>query len=506
MRNIGRFTTAILFLICFVSLTLAADGVRFKVTLDRAATGNGNPVSGRLLVFMTREMKPLQMIAPYYTDPDAVWLCAKEITNLEPGKPVEIDADELAFPAAFSTAPSGAYQLMALLDRDHSYTYNGPGAGDILSAVIKADMPSNVIDLTLSKVIPEPKIDVPANARLVEFVSPMLSAFWGRPVKMEASVILPPGYDASEKTTYPTIFNVSGYGGTHLNPLRGAAQRAKEMEEGKRPKMINVYLEAHCPMGHHVFADSVNNGPWGTALVKEFIPYLEKQFKMDARPSGRFLTGHSSGGWTTLWVMVSHPDFFGGTWSTSPDPVDFRIFTGPDLAGGAVNFYRDPNGKPYPLVRMDGKEVMSIEQYARQERVLGYYGGQMASFEAVFSPKGPDGQPMPLFDRDTGKIDPFVEKAWEKFDISRILRTNWKTIGPKLRGKLNIICGTADTFHLDEPLRLLDGELKKLGSDAKIEFLEGRTHFDLYEGGLMERIQSEMYKIARPVMLKPVRK
>ncbi len=102
------------------------------------------------------------------------------------------------------------------------------------------------------------------------------------------------------------------------------------MLEGKRPEMINVYLEAQVPMGHSVFADSANNGPWGTALVKEFIPYLEKQFRMDAKPSGRFLTGHSSGGWTTLWVMVTHPDFFGGTWSTSPDPVDFRNFTGPD--------------------------------------------------------------------------------------------------------------------------------------------------------------------------------
>jgi hypothetical protein len=147
---------------------------------------------------------------------------------------------------------------------------------------------------------------------------------------------------------------------------------------------------------------------------------------------------------------------------------------------------------------MDGKDVMTVEQYARQERVLGYYGGQFASFEAVFSPKGPDGQPMPLFDRDTGTVDPEIQKAWAKYDISRLLRENWKTLGPKLKGKLHIICGTADTFHLDEALRLLDAELKKLGSDAKIEFIEGRTHFDLYKDGLSERIAKEMYAVARP--------
>ena len=43
--------------------------------------------------------------------------------------------------------------------------------------------------------------------------------------------------------------------------------------------------------------------------------------------------------------------------------------------------------------------------------------------------------------------------------------------------------GTADTFHLDEAVRLLDAELKKLGSDAKVEYLEGRTHFDMYQDG-----------------------
>jgi S-formylglutathione hydrolase FrmB len=252
-------------------------------------------------------------------------------------------------------------------------------------------------------------------------------------------------------------------------------------------------------MGHHVFADSVNNGPWGSALVKEFIPHLEKQFRMDAKPSGRFLTGHSSGGWSTLWVMISHPDFFGGTWSTSPDPVDFRNFTGPDFTKlPTQTMYADENGKEFNLVRFNGLPIMSVRQYVMQERVLGYYGGQFASFEAVFSPKGNDGQPMPVADRETGQIYLDVAKAWERYDISRILRDKWSTLGPKLKGKLHIVVGTADTFHLDEPVRLLDAELKKLGSDARIEYLEGRDHFNLYQGGLREKFFKEMYTVARP--------
>ena len=105
---------------------------------------------------------------------------------------------------------------------------------------------------------------------------------------------------------------------------------------------------------------------------------------------------------------------------------------------------------------------------------------------------------MPLFDTQTGRIDPFVQKTWEKYDISRVLRYNWKTLGPKLRGKLHIIVGTADTFHLNEAVEILDAELKKLGSDAKIEYIEARTHFDLVDASLRNRIMKEMYAIARP--------
>jgi len=491
--------SALLIVLTLAAAALAGEPVKFRVTLDAPSVKPGEAVSGRLLIFMKKDDgKPTDGFGVDELDPDAVYVSGTELTDMEHARPVEIDADALAFPTGFSAAPAGNYLVFALLDRDHSYTYNGAGSGDIYSKVVKVTMPSAGADLSLSAVVPERKIEVPPNARLVEFVSPMLSAFWGRPITMQASVILPPSYDTT-KQKYPTVFNVSGYGGTHLNALRGAADREKEMREGKRPEMINVYLEAHVPMGHSVFADSANNGPWGTALVSEFIPYLEKQFRMDAKPSGRFLTGHSSGGWTTMWLMVTRPDLFGGTWSTSPDPLDFRNFTGPDITQlPPQNVYADPSGKEYGLVRDGGKDLMTFRQYAMQERVLGYYGGQMASFNAVFSPKGPDGQPMRLFDIDTGRIDPDVEKAWQKYNISKLLRENWGTLGPKLKGKIHIIVGTADTFHLNESVKLFDDELKRLGSDARIEYIEGRTHFNLYDGGLADRIAAEMYAVARP--------
>lgn len=487
-----------LFIVFALILTNAASAqtVRFKIKADAFVAKQ--PLSGRLLIFMTNNPKTLETIEPDFTNPEAVYITGMEISNLDANTTIEVNPDVLAFPRKFSEAPAGEYQVMALLDQNHSYTYNGIGEDDLYSEIVKVKMPSAETVLTLSKQILKTQERPFTNVKIIEFESPMLTAFWGRPIMMRASVVLPPSYDKDKSQKFPTVYSVHGYGGNNVSSLRGTAEMMKQMTEGKRPEMIYVYLNAQCSLGHHVFADSVNNGPWGSALVKEFIPYLEKQFRMDAKPGGRFLTGHSSGGWSSLWVMVTHPDFFGGTWSTSPDPVDFRNFTGPDITKLPLqNAFVNASGKEYNLVRDKGIEFMSVRQYAGQERVLGYFGGQFASFEAVFSPKGFDGQPMPLFDRETGRIDSFVAKAWEKYDISRLLRDNWTTLAPKLKGKLHIFVGTADTFHLDESLRLLDAELKKLGSDAKIEYLEGRTHFDLYQGGLSDRIANEMYSVAR---------
>ena len=68
--------------------------------------------------------------------------------------------------------------------------------------------------------------------------------------------------------------------------------------------------------GHSVYANSAVNGPRGDALVEELIPYVDAHFRTVAAPTARFVTGHSSGGWSSLWLQVSYPDTFGGVWSS----------------------------------------------------------------------------------------------------------------------------------------------------------------------------------------------
>jgi S-formylglutathione hydrolase FrmB len=283
------------------------------------------------------------------------------------------------------------------------------------------------------------------------------------------------------------------------------------MASGNWPPMIWVCLDESSPTGTHEFADSANNGPWGEALTTELVPWLEAHYRMDARPSGRFLTGHSSGGWATLWLQTRYPALFGGTWSTSPDPSDFHDFTNVDLYAQGANTYREADGSATPLVRDHANLVATLQQFAQLEAVLGPYGGQFASFDWVFSPKGPDGRPLPMFDRATGAVDPEIVQYWrDHYDIAYRIEHNWPALRATLDGKIHIVVGTADTFYLDGPAHRLQAVLTRLGAHASFTFLPDRTHFDLYQQpgdpmGLERQISWEMYAIARPGSHPPAR-
>ena len=479
--------------------TTCKQPIRFRITLHQEATATAT--SGRLFVFAS-ESKDLTPSSQFTKDS---WVAAVEVDRFAPGQTIEFNPDLRAFPRPFSQAKAGTYQFMALLDPDHSYAYNGQNEGDLSGPVVTMEKldPSDTgaIDLILNK-----RADAKATAvdtkkvKFVEFESRRLTEFWGRPIKMHAAVVLPPSFGRKPYRLFPAVYEVHGFGSNHiLTANRRVDELIKAMLEGKRIEMVTILLDGSFPTGHHEFADSANNGPWGQALTKEFIPYLERQFRLIPKPYARFLTGHSSGGWSTLWLQVTYPTYFGGTWSTAPDPVDLRSFTGIDVTPTSTdNVYRKTDGSPRNLVRRNGKPVVSFEEFVRKEEVLGEYGGQLASFEWVWSPKGWDGRPMKLFNRQTGEQDPFVQKAWHKYDIRLILDSNWSSLAPKLRGKIHVICGTEDTFHLEEAAILLCDFLNKKGMTNACEMVPGRDHDNLYQSyktypnGLYARIAKEI--------------
>jgi enterochelin esterase-like enzyme len=522
--------------------------VDFEVKLPPGAAG---PVSGRLIVMVApagpflggRPATPQALLGMLTirntlglspaTDPanGAVTVARKDV-RLTPGASVKLNERDLRSPETGST-PEGDYLIQAVLDTNADFAYaNRANAGDLVSDVVvwHAPGPHPILQLTRTTAPLPSRFDQPpgtqaltgpaaeteanrvaarAHAERVEMATRAMTAFSPKAPPLQAWVLTPPGYETSTER-YPVVFWNGGFGVNFSNSASAAEQIYGEMARGQSPPMIWVILNHGGPWGTHEFADSANNGPWGRALTEEFIPWLDGKYRTDGA-KGRFITGHSSGGWASLWLQVRYPKVFAGTWPTAPDPSDFHDFTNVDIYAAGANAYRRADGSLTPLVRGSaGRAAEPLRDYAAQEMVLGDTGGQFASFDWVFSPRGPDGRPQPLFDRKTGAIDPKVALYWrDNYDIAWRIKRDWATLKPDLDGKIHLWVGTADTFHLDGSAHLLKAALDSVGARSEFHFVEGASHSTLTALDTLKtanpqmrvlerRIAWEIYAQARP--------
>ena len=447
------------------------------------------PYSGRVVLYFS-QTRPQPRERLSWFNPEI--LVGRDVTDWKPGEPLVIDSHK---PDETTTCPKPVDQLnlagwkVQAVARFNSWERKvGDGAGNGFSPVAIVPSAAGAIELPITQLIPERKFPENDWCKLLRVRSKLLSDFHKRDVFLQAAVLLPASYHKQPERKYPVIFTIPGFGGTHFDGVR--AEPINEQNEGG-VEFIRLMLDPSCPLGHHVFADSANNGPWGTALVKEFIPELDKAFRTDARPAARFLTGHSSGGWSSLWLMVSHPDDFVGTWSTSPDPVTFEDFQYINMYSSGENMYADRAGQRRPIARRGQQVLLWYRDFDVMEEALGP-GGQLHSFEAAFSSRGPDDKPVRVWDRKNGAVITEAAKSWEAYDIRLVLERNWPTLGPKLRGKLHVHMGDLDTFYLEGATRLLGESLKKLDSDAVVEMHAGHDHGSILNPQFMGRLRAEM--------------
>ena len=181
----------------------------------------------------------------------------------------------------------------------------------------------------------------------IKFQSRLLSRFWGRPIYIGATVLLPKGYDEHPGVLYPSVYIRAHFRldapvnfSTQLNPnvkwwdpelaksisglliiaeadagcgyLETGYDFYQEWNSDNYPRMILVTFQHPTPFYDDSYAvNSATEGPYGDALLTEMIPYLEEHFRMIRKPYARILTGGSTGGWEALAPRLYHPDFFG---------------------------------------------------------------------------------------------------------------------------------------------------------------------------------------------------
>ncbi len=487
-----------------------AGNIRFEITVPTAT--RETPVTGRVFVVISRDETPEPRLQA------GSWVSVPffgtDVVQLKPGTAAVIDGRTLGYPLkALRDIPPGDYDVQAVLNVytefhradghviwAHMDQWEGQqwntSPGNFYSDVRKVHLdPRDGYDITLSLDKTIAPVEVPLDTEWVKHVkiqSRLLTAFWGHPMYIGATVLLPKGYATHPAVHYPTVY-VQGHFG--LNPPFGFtteqrpetdAARARRESLGREtgyefyrswnsdhfPRMIAVTFQHPTPYFDDSYAvNSVNNGPYGDALLTELVPYLESHFRMLAKPYARVLTGGSTGGWESLALQLYHPTFFNGTWTFYPDPIDFRR----DML---IDIYNDDNAfaPPNPTHawyvpprffrrESDGQPANTVEQLSQLEATLGSHGRsgqQLEIWEATYGPIGDDGYPKPLWDKATGKIDHSVADYMKAhgYDLRAYAQENWPKIGPDLVDKLHLYVGDMDNFYLNLAVYLFEDFLK----------------------------------------------
>jgi hypothetical protein len=484
------------------SASADASSITFKVTLP---ANQPQTIMGRLFVIIARanDPEPRLQVGGWRSKTE---LLAADIDGLQPGGTATVDALALGFPLkSVRELPAGDYYVQALfnvytrfqrsdghtifahMDQWEGQQFNkSPGNFYSEAGHFHLDpLTGYEIRLNLDHKIATPL--TPGDTQYVKHIkiqSKLLTQFWGQPIYLGATVLLPEGYETHPNAHYPVLYEQGHFS---LNaPLGFSTQesRAERVREGrisgpelyKRwsganfPRMIAVTFQHPTIYFDDSYAvNSANNGPYGDAIMTELIPYVEEHFRIIRQPYARVLSGGSTGGWESLALQVMHPEFFGGTWTFYPDPVDFSRYQMVDIYNDVSAFLAPNYDPPIPERPMErtneGQVDVTMRQMSQLEDVLGSHGRsgqQFEAWEAVYGPVGVDGYPKPLWDKATGKIDTSVALYMREhgYDLKDYLQNNWPTIGPKLTGKLHIYCGDMDNFYLNLAVYKLEDFLR----------------------------------------------
>ncbi len=496
--------------VAFFGTHAAATPVRHALAfrISFPARAHQAPITGRVYVILTKEAQPdprVQVLSPESSPP----IFARDVTALRPGEEAVVAASAAGYPLrSIADLPTGDYYVEALASiytpylRADGHTIWappqwGPQAfsfepGNLHSVVERVHIDHNTggtIDLELNHVVGPNELgnlmgqqgystDTPW-VKHVRLESAILTRFWGRPIYLGATILLPKGYAAHPRAHYPIFYRQ----GHFEQPVAGYFTTDKSTEtpeaiaEGKKsgmgtgyefyeawtsahfPRVLAVTFQHPCPFFDDSYAvNSANCGPYGDAIMHELIPYIETHFRVLREPRARVLAGGSTGGWESLALQIKHPTFFGGAWIFQPDEIDFHAFQQIDIYSDANAFYA-PSPAWHAYVRpwdrtVTGQVLCTEEQLSRYEEVLGSHGRsgyQLDGWWAIFDPVGSDGYPEPLWNMRTGIINRSVAAYVRDhgYDLTAYLKARWREIGSDLTGKLHFFVGDMDNYYLN---------------------------------------------------------
>jgi enterochelin esterase-like enzyme len=183
--------------------------------------------------------------------------------------------------------------------------------------------------------------------------------------KKSMNVLLPAGYTTEKK--YPVLYVLHGYGGDEntMTEMGDASLRIRyivgnAIAEGEAEEMIVVFPDVYASTTQDKCSgmDAANNAAYDNfinLLVKDFMPYIEKNYSVKTGPENTAITGGSMGGRESLYIGFMRPDLFGYIGAMCPAP---------GVAPGMMTEqqFRFGDQKPYLLMITAGSDDTVVYQ------------------------------------------------------------------------------------------------------------------------------------------------
>ncbi len=128
-------------------------------------------------------------------------------------------------------------------------------------------------------------------------------------VKMKYSVYLPADYSVNQRS-YPVVYLLHGYSDDETGWIQfGQANQIvdKGVAEGKVPPCILVIPDGRVTWYCNSY-DKTDN--WEDVFTQEFMPAIEKEYRIRAKREFRAIAGLSMGGYGALKISMRHPELF----------------------------------------------------------------------------------------------------------------------------------------------------------------------------------------------------
>ena len=325
----------------------------------------------------------------------------------------------------------------------------------------------------------------------------------GDPASRKVAVWLPPGYDEGATRArgkrYPVLVDMVGFTGSGLSHIawknfsENVPERlARLVFERKMPPAIMVFPDCFTALGGNQYVNSSAIGRYADYLVREIVPFVDREFRTLASREHRGCFGKSSGGYGAIIHGMKYAEHWGAIadhsgdayfdfvyWHDWPNTLNelaryrprkaqlpgrfdvLKAEKGADrgLDDGRVRAFLDTVWKKPKLTMAEGHAIMNLCMAATYDP----------------DPRAPNGFRLP-FNLETGEVLPERWKRWQANDPVNLVREYRKNLR-SLRG-IYIDCGARDQYHIHFGSRILSKRLALAGIEHTYEEFDD-THSDI---------------------------